>query len=207
MTTMPLRPLLEWEEARPLITAAVVREGCPSLTAYGDAFPQADLLDLACILAIAGVHSGHLSMGLWEEAIHAGELERCARGLLVRTVCTTLRECEENGGSRVRYLEDAFHQWRNQLPVNYWNVEEQIRAVVLTVPPPDDWMPQNADDSVLVSLFKQHWPAEPAGCRYRMTWDSAGGLTIEADWHADPSARPNSAASAARGVRVPPEEA
>jgi hypothetical protein len=91
--------------------------------------------------------------------------------------------------------------------VNYWEVEEQIRAVVLTVPPPEDWMPQNADDSIVVSLFKQHWPAERAGCRYRMICDSGGGLTIEADRKAEPSARPNSAASAARGVRVRTEEA
>jgi hypothetical protein len=56
--------------------------------------------------------------------------------------------------------------------------DRQVPAeAIQTVPPPDDWMPQNADDSVLVSLFKQHWPAEPAGCKYRMTWDGAGGLT------------------------------
>ena len=181
MTTMSLRPLLEWEQARPLIAEAIGREGYPSLTAYSDTLPQADLLDLACILAIAGVHSGHLVMRLWEEAIRAGELERCARSLIVRAVCTRLRECKENGGSRVRYLEDAFHQWRSQLPVNYGSVEEQIRAVVLTVPPPEDWMPQNADDSILVSLFKQHWPAEPADRRYRMQCNGAGSVTIEAD--------------------------
>lgn len=175
MTTMPLRPLLAWEQARPLLAAAVEREGCPSLTAYGDTFPQADLLDLACVLAIAGVHSGHLATGLWEEALYAGELERCARGLLVRAVCTTLRECEENSGSRVRYLEEAFQLWRSQLPVNYRDVEEQIRAAVLTVPPPEDWMPQDADDSIVVSLFNQHWPAAPAGGRYRLICDSAGG--------------------------------
>jgi len=29
-------------------------------------------------------------------------------------------------------------------------------------------MPQNADDSIVVSLFNQHWPAEPALCRYRL---------------------------------------
>jgi hypothetical protein len=63
MTMMSLRPLLEWEQARPLIAAAVVHEGFPSLTAYGDTLPQADLLDLACMFAIAGVHSGHLAMG------------------------------------------------------------------------------------------------------------------------------------------------
>jgi len=208
MTTTPLRPLLAWEQARPLLAAAVEGEGCASLTAYGEIFPQADLLDLACVLAIPGVHSGHLAMGLWEEAIHAGELERCARGLLVRAVCTTLRECEENGGSRVRYLENAFQLWRRQLPVNYWDVEKQIRAAVLTVPPPEDWMPQNADDSIVVSLFNQHWPAEPARYRHRLICDSAGGLTIETEPHAEPSARPISAASnVARGVRIRTEEA
>jgi hypothetical protein len=178
MTTMSL-PLLEWEQARPLVVAAVVREGYPSLTAYADTLPQADLLDLACILAIAGVHSGHLSMGLWEEATSAGAPARCARGLLVRAICTRLRECEESGSSRVRYLEDAFYQWRSQLPLNYRCVEEQIREAVLLVPPPVDWIPEHADDSILVSLFRQHWPIEPAGCRYRMIVNRTGGITIE----------------------------
>jgi hypothetical protein len=110
MTTMSLRPLLEWEQAQPLIAGAIALEGCQSLTAYGDAFPQADLLDLACILGIAGVHSGHLAMGLWEEATRVGALARCARGLLVRAICTAFRDWEESGGLRVRYLEDALHQ-------------------------------------------------------------------------------------------------
>src|ERR687883_212063 len=144
MTTMSLRPLLEWEQAQPLITAAVAREGCLSLTAYGDAFPQADLLDLACVLGIAGVHSGHLAIGLWEEATRIGELARCARGLLVRAICAAFREWEDNGGSRVRYLENALHHWGSQLPDNYQDVVEQIRAVMLTVPPPEDWIPQDA---------------------------------------------------------------
>lgn len=180
MTTISLRPWLEWEQAQPLIAAAIVGEGYASLSAYAGTLPQADLLDLACMLAIAGVHSGHLSMQLWEEATQVGELARCARGLLVRAVCTRLRECEANGGSRVRYLEDAFYQWRSQLPQNYLRVEEQIRAAVLQVPPPVDWILENADDSILVSLFKQHWPVEPAGYRFRMACDTAGGLTIEA---------------------------
>jgi hypothetical protein len=133
------------------------------------------------MLAIAGVHSGHLSMQLWAEATRTGELARCARGLLVRAVCARLRDCEANSGSRERYLEDAFHQWRSQLPANYWEVEEQIREAVLLVPPPTDWIPENADDSILVSLFKPYWPVEPAGHRFRMNCDTAGCLTIESE--------------------------
>lgn len=180
MSMMPLRPLLEWEQARPLIAAAVAREGYPSLTAYVDTLPQADLLDLACMLAIAGVHSGHLAIGLWEESMAAAELARCARGLFVRAICTKFRECEESGGARLPYLENAFHLWKCQLPVNYWCVEEQIRATVLLVPPPIDWTPQSADDSIVASLFHQHWPREPPRRRYRMIFNRTGHFTIEA---------------------------
>ncbi|TMQ21417.1 MAG: hypothetical protein E6J90_14330 [Deltaproteobacteria bacterium] len=208
MTTMPLRPLLEWEQAQPLIAAAIAREGCQSLTSYGDSFPQADLLDLACVVGIAGVHSGHLAMGLWEEAAIAGTLARCARGLLVRAICTAFRDWEDSRGSRVRYLEDALHQWGSQLPANYHDVAEEIRAVMLIVPPPEDWIPHNSDDSILVSLFDQHWPVQQAGSRYRITSDDAGGLTIEDEHHMEPSARPISPASApAHAVRLRPEGA
>lgn len=95
-------------------------------------------------------------------------------------ICT---QFEDSGGSRVGYLEDALHQWRSQLPASYQDAAEEIRAVMLTVPPPEDWIPQNADDSILVSLFHQHW-------------------------HADQSARPISAASGdVHGVGVRTEEA
>jgi hypothetical protein len=56
MTTMSLSPLLEWERAQPLIAAAIAHEGHLSLTAYGDAFPQADLLDLAVATGGGGYH-------------------------------------------------------------------------------------------------------------------------------------------------------
>ena len=207
MTTMSLKPLLELEQALPLISAAVAREGCLSLTAYGDAFPQADLLDLACVLGIAGVHSGHLVMGLWEEATLAGEPARCARGLLVRAICTALRDWENSGGSRVRYLEDALHQWGVQLPASYEAVADEIRAVMLTVPPPEDWIPQNADDSILVSLFHQHWPAGPAGSGDRRSGDNAGApATDEDEPPTEPFARPLSPASGRRRAVRPRTE-
>src|SRR5204862_8113779 len=68
MNTIARSLWLEWEQAGPLIVAAVEREGSPSLTAYAATLPQADLLDLARLLAIVGVHSGHLQLRLWQEA-------------------------------------------------------------------------------------------------------------------------------------------
>jgi len=75
-------------------------------------------------------------------------------------VCTTLRDWEENGGSRVRYLENAFH-CGEPAPLNYEDVEKQIRAAVLTVPRRRIGCRRNADDSIVVSLFNQHWPPSP----------------------------------------------
>jgi hypothetical protein len=162
MNTVVLFPWLEWEEARPLIDAAVLREGFPSLTAYADSLPQADILDLSCLLAIARVHSGQLQRRLWEEAAQAGNLERCARDLLVRALCVRLRAWRECGGSRARYLEDAFYAWREQLPQDFRHVEDEIRSAMLAVEPPADWVPEHADDSILVSLFAAHWPVRVA---------------------------------------------
>jgi hypothetical protein len=160
MNTIVLFPWLEWEEARPLIDAAVRREGFPSLTAYAGSLPQADLLDLSCLLAIARVHSGQLQRRLWEEAAEAGNVARCARDLLVRALCVRLGAWRQSGGSRARYLEDAFYAWREQLPENVRHVEDEIRSAMLAVEPPADWVPEHADDSILVSLFAQHWPDE-----------------------------------------------
>jgi hypothetical protein len=181
MSMIAFGPWLEWEEARPLIAAAVVREGFPSLTAYAGNFPAADLLDLSCLLAIARVHSGQLRLRLWEEAAEAGNLARCARDLLVRALCVKLRAWRESGGSRARHLEDAFYAWREQLPQNYRHVEDEIRSALLAVEPPADWVPEHANDSILVSLFEQHWPVEHAGRRYRMKCHHAGSVTIEAE--------------------------
>lgn len=170
---------LEWEQARPLIVAAVAREGALSLTAYAASFPQADLLDLTRLLAIVGVHSGHLQLRLWEEATDTGDLARCACDLLVRALCAKLRALKESGGSRTRHLEDAFYQWRDQLPQGYRHVEDRIRSAVLAVEPPADWVPEDANDSILVSLFKEHWPADPPDRRYRMQCDRHGSVTME----------------------------
>lgn len=181
MNTIARSLWLEWEQARPLIAVAVVGTGCPSLTAYAASRPREDLLDLARRLAIVGVHSGHLQLRLWEEAAEAGDLARCARDLLVRALSAKLRAWAESGGSRTRHLEDAFYHWRDQLPQNYRHVEDQVRSAVLAVEPPTDWCPENPDDPILVSLFKQHWPAEPTSRRYRMQGDCAARLTIEAE--------------------------
>lgn len=188
MNTIAFSPWLEWEEARPLIVAAVVREGFPSLTAYAGNLPQADLLDLAALLAIARVHSGQLRLRLWEEATEARNLARCARDLLVRALCVRLRAWRENGGSRARYLEDAFYAWREQLPQNYRHVEDEIRAAMLAVEPPADWVPEHANDSLLMSLFEQHWPVEHADRRYHMKCHHSGSVTIEAEREHDSEA-------------------
>lgn len=169
---------LEWSEAHALIIAELGRRQCLSLTSYVEAEPQMDLLEVTRLLAIIGVHSGHLLRQLWHEAAETGELARCARDLLVRALCARL-QYEERAGPR--HFEDAFYQWKNELPLNYQGVEESIRATLLQVLPPCDWVPQTADDSILVGLFSQHWPAEEPGRRYRVTSDSAGGLTIEPD--------------------------
>ena len=139
--------------------------------------------------------------------MRAGELARCARGLLVRAICTALRDWENSGGSRVRYLENALHQWGSQLPTRYQDVAEEIRAVMLTVPPPEDWIPQNADDSILVSLFHPRWPAAPAGSRPRTSGDGADGLAIDEDERqTEPFALPTSPPSGRTGTVRPRTE-
>jgi hypothetical protein len=201
MNTIAFSPWLEWEEARTLIAAAVAREGFPSLTAYAGNFPRVDLLDLACWLAIARVHSGQLQLLLWEEATETGHLARCARDLLVRALYAKHRAWKKSGGARAGHLEDAFYAWREQLPQNYQHIEDEIRSAMLAVEPPADWVPEHADDSILVSLFDQHWPAEQAGRRYRMRCNHAGRITIEHERELDGEAlvsgspRPHAAGS------------
>lgn len=172
---------LEWKQARSRIAAAMVGLGRPSLTSFIESAPQADLVELAAELAIAGLHSGHLLRRLWEEATDAGELARCARDLLVRALCANLQDFNGDPDRLALRLENAFFQWRNHLPLNYHGVADRVRAALLEVPPPLDWRPRNANDSIVVGLFQQHWPVEPPGGRYRMLYDPARGLIIERD--------------------------
>lgn len=169
---------LDWESSRPVIAAAVVREGYPSLTAYATSHPGADLIAIAGLLEIPGVHDGHLQLRLWEEASERGDLRRCACDLLIRLLCAALRARKTSGGTRASHVEYAFDEWREQLPQNYRHVVHPIRSALASVEPPDDWYPVS-DDSILASLFERHWPEEALGDRYHMRFDRAGHLTIE----------------------------
>lgn len=159
----------------------MVRRGQPSLTTFANTAPQLDLVELTSELAIPGVHSGHLLRRLWQEATEAGELARCGKDLLFRALCASLRESTGDPGDFLLRLEDALHQWRNHLPRNYQFVADLVWSTLIDVTPPNDRLPQSANDSILAALIHQHWPAAQPGSRYRMTYDAAGGLTIVGD--------------------------
>jgi hypothetical protein len=148
------------------------------VTAFADSQPGASLIHLADQLGTGDVAAVQLEWRLIDEAETTGSMERCARSLLARA----LREDLPEGWQ---------HEWRDvpgdpstplfrkvgalvslivAMPDRYKPCAERVCDALNAAEIPVGWLPSDADDALLVEVFRRHWPAPAVG-------SSSGGAT------------------------------
>lgn len=151
----------EWTEAQ---SQALASRGFASLTAYADSLPTASLADLASNL---GGELFALEQRLIEEATAAGQMQRCARGLLARDLRSEIPEGWRRDRANGRDLmvdqefriKGVFLTLLMAVPEAYHDAIERVELAIDRIELPEGWLPEGADDATLIKLFDSCWHA------------------------------------------------
>ena len=172
MTAMDRQLSLErsfegWTE---LLSRALETRGFASLTAYADHRPKSSLSQLSTELG-ADIPPVILEQKLVTEARAAGEMERCARGLLARYLRAELpdgwqdrdAERDDDTDSQRSRLSSVFLALEMALPAAYEDAVARLQRAMSTAVLPSGWLPSGPDDLTLVELFASYWISGSAG--------------------------------------------
>ena len=136
--------------------------GFETATAFADEYPTTSLLALADELGKVDVAATQLERVLLHEAEEAGMTERCARGLLVRSLHEELPEGwhsdwddVSSSGPRFRRA-GAYSEWCGALPDRYERSYRGVWDALVALPIPEGWLPADRDDAFILEAFK-HW--------------------------------------------------
>jgi hypothetical protein len=141
--------------------------GFSSATGYADSQPLASLPELANSLGADEIAAMQLEERLVEEAEGNGTMERCARSLLARDLRQELpegwqrewNEALEETHSPLFRKTGVFSSLTMALPELYAPATERIRKAMDAATIPLGWLPDGADDPILVAVFDRHWLA------------------------------------------------
>jgi hypothetical protein len=149
---------------RESLLSTLASKGYASATDYADSRPQTSLSKLASELGIDSVAPMQLERQLVEEAETTGAMDRCARSLLARDLCGQLPEGWPRGEDPEPLFRRAgvFLTLTMALPDVYERAVERIRHAMEAADIPAGWVPEGADDPILVETFASHWNAPSA---------------------------------------------
>jgi len=158
-----------WQERLDLL---VHERGFGSVTAYVESRPGATLVELAIDLGRGGIEVAPVQIQ-WRwvaEAEASGTLERCARGLLARALRDTLPE-----GWRTEWQDapgdptplsrkvDAFADLVTAMPQVYRAVARRTCVALDSANIVEGWLPANADDPLIMDIFRRYWTDPSVG--------------------------------------------
>lgn len=134
--------------------------GFDSITAFAAARPGASMVELADELGDL-TPTAELHATLLDEARAQGELVRCARALLVREVHAQLDgwpTLVDHDGRTA--LGACLLAWAANLGGHVPELRQRaidVALELLDAPLPAGWMPTDADDEVLLDVFRRRW--------------------------------------------------
>lgn len=151
-----------WEQR---LYARIRDRGFSSVTEFIESRPLATLVELADELGQRDVAAVQLRWRWVAEAIATGNMERCARSLLTRTLREELPEGwhrewpDVPGDSRTPLFRKvgALSSTAAALPDAYEESIDRIRVALDAAGIPEGWLPASADDPLLVEIFRLHW--------------------------------------------------
>jgi hypothetical protein len=141
------------------LSRAVHDKGFVSVTAYADGWPVTSITELADYLG-PDIEPLDLEHRLIAEAEATGTMERCARTLLARDLCGELLEGgaeHDDTTSRRLRLSGVFFALSMALPPAYHDAVDRIERAITSADLPSGWLPEGADDPVLIELFGSYW--------------------------------------------------
>jgi hypothetical protein len=152
----------DWQER---LYTLIRERGFSSVTAYVDSQPGATLLELADGLGSGNVAAVQLEWRLIAEAEASGAMERCARSLLARALRGALPEGWQRewkdvpGDPSTPFFRKvgALCSLTASLPDAYEQATERIRDGLDAANIPAGWLPEGADDAILVDVFHRCW--------------------------------------------------
>lgn len=165
----------DWEQR---LTERLRERGFSSATDYVATAPTTSLINLGHALGTDpnaplfqgdGFAADQLARRLLDEAKQRGDVERCARDLLVRRLHEKLPEGwrKEWGPDVVGDMTTPFARrnsalasWSTVVSLRLPEYDETSLRVALAVRDasfPEGWLPADADDPLLVEFFRQHW--------------------------------------------------
>jgi hypothetical protein len=158
----------DWQES---LRRTLATTGFCSATAYADSRPQKPLSELADELGNPAIAAMQLERQLIEEAETAGTMERCARSLLARDLRAELPEgwprewtaSTDQVGSPLFRRAGVFVSLAMALPEAYEPAVGRVRRAMMGADIPVGWVPEGAEDLVLVEVFACFWPAPVPG--------------------------------------------
>lgn len=169
----------DWEKR---LTERLSARGFASATDYVANAPTASLITMGHALSTDptaplfygdGFAAVQLERRLLDEAKRRGDVERCARDLLVRSLHANLPDgWRKDWGpdipgdmtTAVWRRANALGGWSSSISVYLPEFDEavqRVRVALRAAPIPEGWLPANADDPILVDVFGAHWePSE-----------------------------------------------
>jgi hypothetical protein len=156
----------DWEER---LYGRVRERGFSSVTEFVESRPSATLGDLADELGVTDIAPVQIEWRWVAESEQNDTMERCARGLLARQLRWKLpegwhREWRDVPGDPKTPLFrkiGAFSSLVVALPEKYKDAVQRVRRAFDAAEIPVGWLPTDADDPVIVELFRRHWPVLP----------------------------------------------
>ena len=166
-TKFPPEPGAWFSDWEPRLYGRLHERGFSSVTGFVDSRPGVSLLELAKDLGPSDIAAVQMKWALVKEAADRGDMERCARSLLVRFLRHSLpegwhREWKDIPGDPSTPLfrkVGAFASLTVALPDEYDGAAERVRLAFDAADLPEGWLPVDTDDPVVVEIFRRHWPA------------------------------------------------
>jgi len=150
-----------------VVYQALYAKGFSSATAFADSQPDTPLPQLAPQLDAPAVSWLLLERALVDEAETGGQLERCARNLLVRDLRSELPlgwpgdsvARDDEASSPLFRRAGVFLALAIALPEPCAAAIDRVRKAMEHADIAAGWLPADADDPVLVATFAAHWSA------------------------------------------------
>lgn len=148
----------DWKQR---LSALLADHGHDSVTSFLAAYPRRSLLDLAdSVLGGGDVAAVQLLWTVLDEAKVRGPAaaESCARDLLIRSMHQHMKRGWDPADLEAE--GQAYSGWACELErIAKVNALALWEALVESAPP--GWLPNDADDPILVAAFREHWPRAP----------------------------------------------
>src|SRR5687767_14244335 len=142
------------------ISHLLEQRGFRRLADYARSMPTATLDELADELGPGDVAPIQLQWILIDEAREAGELELCARDLMVRRLQGTKGWPDSQEWDAQEDVRHALIAWQVSLrdPTYDAIMAEMTKELLVSTDIAPEWKPSSADDQRIVALFERHWP-------------------------------------------------